>query len=181
MSTSYTNDARKSKAQLLTEVFMTKMRSDAQRIPTFPTMPDLATRKLRARLMLEEVLETIEEGLGLSVVLQVEKMSLSVPYKVENIVFEDAGPGDLVQVADGCCDVEVVTLGTASACGIALEPCYEIVAANNLRKFAPGHYFREDGKLVKPPDHPNCREDLLRELMLQGAPGIVYGHRAKEG
>lgn len=153
-----TNDAAKSKNQLLIEVFMSKMRSDLQHVPTAPTMPSLEVRKLRAALMLEEVLETINEGLGLSAVLEGgHKWS-----------FTERSPGSLIEIADGCADVEVVTTGTASACGIAMQPVFELVMGNNLLKFAPGHYFREDGKLVKPKDHPAVTELIRGQLVAQG-------------
>lgn len=158
----YTNDHLKDDEQLLVELFMAKAH---QEIPVRPTMPDLKVRQLRARLMLEEVLETINAGLGLTVVDVCDEGKS--PVTIEYIEFEESGAGDLIQVADGCCDVNVVTKGTGSACGIALRPCFKLVSGNNLMKFAPGHTFRSDGKLVKPPNHPNIDTDLARELARQ--------------
>ena len=48
----------------------------------------------------------------------------------------------------------VIAKGTASMLGIPLEPFELPTDLNNLNKFKPGHYFREDGKLVKPEGHP---------------------------
>lgn len=163
---SYTNDAQKGKHQMMIELFMRGARQD---IPVRPTMPNLAVRKLRARLMLEECLETINAGLGLSVDLHDGRLGMN-DLKIEAVQFSEANGGDLIQVADGCADVEVVTVGTASACGIAHAPCFELVSGNNLMKFAPGHSFREDGKLIKPSNHPNIESELCAELIRQGMP-----------
>lgn len=156
----YTNDHLKDDEQLLVELFMAKAH---QEIPVRPTMPDLKVRQLRARLMLEEVLETINAGLGLEVSDQFSGRALDI----SSIDFRESGAGDLIQIADGCCDVNVVTKGTGAACGIALKPCFMLVNGNNHMKFAPGHTFRSDGKLVKPPNHPNIDVDLARELARQ--------------
>jgi len=158
----HTNDHLKDDEQLLVEIFMAKAH---QEIPVRPTMPDLKTRQLRARLMLEEVLETINLGLGLEV--QLKSPNLNGTFDVQDLAYVERSPGDLIQIADGCCDVNVVTKGTGSACGIALRPCFKLVSGNNLMKFAPGHTFRSDGKLVKPPNHPNIDVDLARELARQ--------------
>ncbi|NDQ58588.1 MAG: hypothetical protein GZ088_16090 [Acidipila sp.] len=167
MPSSISNDGYKSKNQLMIDVFMSKMRSDTQHVPPIPLMPSLEVRKLRARLMLEECLETINAGLGLNVNFNLGGHEVT-NVKMELLQFTDNGPGDLIQVADGCADVEVVTTGTASACGIALQPCFDIVMPNNLMKFAPGHTWREDGKLVKPPNHPDIALELKCELIRQG-------------
>lgn len=170
-----TNDAKKDVDQLLVEVFMAKMRSDAQAIPTHPTIPSLEIRKLRARLMLEEVLETIQAGLGLKVVMEVKNVD-QVKIERNHVTFNDAvefnfeegSKPSLVEIADGCADVEVVTKGTASACGIALPPIFKIVSASNLSKFGPGHSFRPDGKLIKSPDFVGPTTQIFDELVAQG-------------
>lgn len=162
-----TNDHLKHSHQLLIEIFMSKMRSDKQSIPTAPTMPSLEIRQLRARLMLEECLETIELGLGLNVIAEGQLHSLKINGGTFTMEERREGP-NLIEIADGCADVEVVTTGTASACGIAHAPIFKLVMGNNLRKFAPGHFFREDGKLVKPTDHPPVTNAILNELMAQG-------------
>src|SRR5690606_33615746 len=75
---------------------------------------------------------------------------------------------DLEKTVDGCCDLKVVTTGTLSSCGIPDELFQKEVDENNLKKFGPGHSYREDGKLIKPPGHqpPNIKgllEELLRD------------------
>lgn len=168
----YSNDAKKAPNQRSIETFMSKMRSDSQHVPPFPMMPSLAVRRLRARLMLEEAIETIEKGLGLQIVLQAHEFPKDDDYDIgalaDRFAYREAGPGDLVQVADGIADCEVVNSGTASACGIAQQPCFDLVMGNNHLKFAPGHVFRSDGKLVKPPNHPDIATELYAELIQQG-------------
>lgn len=125
-----------------------------QKTPTTPYVPDEATRLLRARLILEEAMETIN-ALGFEFAGM-----LSTP----DLVPTDEGP-NLVEIADGCADVSVVTIGTALACGIDMRPIQTLVDYNNLAKFGPGHSFREDGKLIKPPDHrpPNIQGEIWRQ------------------
>lgn len=160
------NSMLKSQNQLLVELFMAKCNSPLQSLPVYPTMCSLDERKLRARLMLEETLETIREGLGLDV--QIKDMSKTTIDTTKDVIFNDSEINKpcLTRVADGCADVEVVTLGTAAACGIAAQPIFTKIAANNLLKFAPGHTF-DKGKLIKPPDHPNPTGEIIRELAAQ--------------
>src|SRR5260221_14602381 len=126
---------------------MRGMRSDKHYVPPSQMVPWLSVRKLRATLMLEECLETTGGGFGLDVhTRQLSDVSRGLGEEGVAFVFSEAREPNLVQIADGCSDVEVVTTGTASACGIALQPCFELVACNNLLKFGPGHKYREDGK-----------------------------------
>jgi predicted HAD superfamily Cof-like phosphohydrolase len=112
--------------------------------------------RLRARLILEEALETID-ALG---------------YRVrdpELLVRERPGVLDLVEIVDGCCDIMVVTTGTLSACGVSDLPVQLAVDINNLAKFGGDGRLDEYGKWVKPSDHqpPNLKE-VLRALSAAG-------------
>lgn len=121
-----------------------------QELPTRPTMPSLKIRMLRARLMLEEVLETIHLGLGLAVM------------DFQKSEFSEAGPGNLIELADGCADTKVVTIGTELACGINGVPVFAEVHRSNMSKFIDGHR-REDGKWIKGPSYSpaNVKEVLI--------------------
>jgi len=138
----------RSNHQQKVDVFMKFAEQD---LPSGPLVPDIEIRELRARLILEEALETIE-ALGFSI--------NHVPNQPEDgkIAFEnmkligDLEP-NLVEIADGCADVKVVTTGTLSACGIDDLELQDLVDDNNLAKFGPGSYRRNDGKWMKPPDH----------------------------
>lgn len=118
-----------------------------QAVPKEPTIPNEDVRKLRAKLIMEECLETID---ALGVVIRNNSAN--------NYIYEDAlefiadGEPNLVEIADGCADISVVTIGTLSACGIEDNDLLEVVDANNLTKFGPGSYRRDDGKWMKPPD-----------------------------
>ncbi len=101
---------------------------------------------LRASLILEEALETIT-ALGCEVLaertFQVSKSNVSIVSVKEP---------DIVEVCDGIADLSVVSIGTLSALGIGDKKLLEIVDENNMEKFAEGHSWRADGKLIKPPN-----------------------------
>lgn len=135
-----------------------------QELPNYPMMPCEAVRKLRAKLIFEECLETIE-ALGFDVkVLAAGGLDGFSEVRKDSVVFESNGKEDLVEITDGCCDIRVVTTGTLSACGIPDEVVQDEVDNNNLAKFGPGHSWRDDGKLIKPADHkpPRIAEIIAR-------------------
>lgn len=125
-----------------------------QDTPSSLTVPDERTRVLRATLLLEECIETIE-ALGVRVCAVTSEGPL-IPIAGEgrcDFDFSCDGLCDIVGVADGCADVSVIATGTLVACGIPDKALLEAVDENNLAKFGPGSYVRADGKLVKPPGH----------------------------
>lgn len=149
------------------------MRLALQDVPGEPIMPKPSVRKLRAKLIFEEAMETIN-ALGVQVLFggsgQVS-MAINDPNapdpkdRVKPHRYEVVGRGDLIEIVDGCCDIKVVTTGTLTACGVSDQPVQFAVDANNLAKFGPGHQIREDGKLIKPPDHaPPDLLSLLRKM-----------------
>lgn len=119
---------------------LTGRRQPGQWIPSDPVgdLPEEG-RKLRAKLILEEALETIH-ALGFRVVGDGELRSHGLGF-------------NLIGTIDGCFDLRVVTTGTLSAFGIPDESGQRLVDENNLAKFGPGCTVRSDGKLIKPPDH----------------------------
>ena len=129
----------KSWHQQRVEQFMAKA---GQNVPDRPTVPDEATCRLRAKLILEEALETVE-ALGFQVVMK--------PFDGEIEVGPKVHEPDIESVVDGCADNIVVTTGTLSAFGVADEAVMLEVDNNNLSKFGPGGYRRDDGKWIKPP------------------------------
>lgn len=131
------------------------MRLAKQGTPSEPIMPDEDTRLLRAKLIFEEAKETIS-ALGFDLIQTESSLD-------GDLDFVPNGQENLVEIIDGCCDIKVVTTGTLVACGVPDKPFQEEVDQNNLDKFGPGHSFREDGKLIKPPDHKPPRiADLLK-------------------
>jgi predicted HAD superfamily Cof-like phosphohydrolase len=132
------------------------MRRAGQAVPTKPGIPSLEVRRLRAKLILEEAMETIE-ALG----FEVEQIAPGGELKLS-----EYGEPNLVEIVDGCADIIVVTTGTLSAHGVADEAILKAVDENNLGKFGPGSYRREDGKWIKPAGHQP--PDILGLLALQG-------------
>ena len=140
------NDSnKKSSHQLRVEELMVGYK---QHIPATPTVPDEKTRLLRARLILEEAFETV---LALGFILRDVDNGALIDY--ENLVFSPDVEPNLIEIADGCADISVVTIGTLSACGIADMPLLEEVDANNLLKLQ-NTQWDEFGKGVKPEGHP---------------------------
>lgn len=82
------------------------MRKAEQEIPDAPCIPSEEVRLLRAKLILEEAVETVE-ALGFFVTMTDDGV-------------KPAGrcESNLEQIADGCAGLSVVTIGTLSACGI---------------------------------------------------------------
>ncbi len=128
------------------------MQKVGQATPASPVVPDEKTRLLRAKLILEEAIETIR-AMGVGVRLRDtggrEGLVTVDPHELS---FYINGEVDLEEVVDGCADISVVTIGTLIAFGVDDEPVLEEVDQANLRKFGPGSYERDDGKWIKPPD-----------------------------
>lgn len=127
------------------------MQKAGQATPPAPTIPDEETRLLRAKLILEEALETVK-ALGVGVRVTTDDGQEVDFNHVDHLDFFPEGTTDLEGVVDGCADISVVTIGTLIAFGVDDEPILEEVDEANLRKFGEGGYAREDGKWIKPPD-----------------------------
>lgn len=133
------------------EEFMIKAK---QEIPDRPTLPDAKTRELRARLIIEEALETIRE-LGLTITVNGEGETVDITEKTafrESAKFVPNGRENLEGIVDGCADILVVTTGCLSACGIADDSAQAEVDANNLKKFQ--HRCPDCGKVLNPNSMP---------------------------
>ena len=121
------------------------MEKAGQETPSEVVVPDEHTRLLRARLILEEAIETVN---ALGIAVKVPEGEL----EIDTCMFKPERAIDLEGVADGCADISVVTVGTLIAFGIDDEQLLREVDEANLRKFGPGSYVREDGKWMKPSD-----------------------------
>lgn len=173
----------KSEHQLRVEAFMLKAK---QEVPTTPTEPSIEIRKLRAALILEEALEIISKGLGLSVWVKGCYDLTEVSYCFEPKIVDVCGAEEadtytteaefnMEETIDGCCDLMVVTTGTLSALGVPDKPFQEEVDNNNLAKFGPGHSWRDDGKLLKPPGHKPPRITLILNAIKNGWDIVTKG------
>lgn len=141
--------------QLAVDEFMTRA---GQHLPNKPTIPDAATRILRAKLIMEEAMETIEA-------MGVEIESDGALFCSKYLKYFTTNKVDIVGVVDGCCDIAVVTTGTLSAFGVSNIIPQALVDESNLAKFGEGGYAREDGKWIKPPNWkaPNWIAELIRQ------------------
>lgn len=153
------------------------MMAFGQATPDRPTIPDLKTRLLRVRLLLEEVFEFAEAS-AVSVTFTakatpetraaIEQGKADYNVEFEGMSFAD-NPNrkpDLVAMLDGLSDISVVNVGAFVACGVRMSPCLEAVDANNLAKVARGREDPDTGKFIKPPDHQPPNLELT--LALQG-------------
>lgn len=142
-----------------------------QDVPTIIAAPSKETAELRARLILEEALETIE-ALGVTVTICNDAGAVLPLSPETQLAFQADLAVDLNGVADGCADISVVTIGTLSSCGIPDVALLGLVDQNNLDKAGPGSYRDEGGKLIKPPDHkpPDIGSllSLIRAAQLRG-------------
>lgn len=103
------------------------MKNAKQALPSEPCVPPPEVRNTRASLILEECLETIEAlGFEAAVTYCQGKRVVSL---------HSCREPNLTEIADGCADISVVTIGTLSACGISDVELLEEVDRSNLSKF----------------------------------------------
>lgn len=114
--------------------------------PPAPLTPLRHVRALRARLIAEEVAETIA-ALGFMVDIHVRDPHARDGNAFITSEYKDANLS-LTETADGIADSVWVLLGTALAYGIDLDPVWDEVARSNVAK-ARGP-VRPDGKRLKP-------------------------------
>lgn len=99
--------------------------------------PGLRRTRLRAELIMEEAVETVESMTG---------WELRWSYRGK----ADPQPqdGNLIQTIDGLCDLLCVTFGAAVEFGVDLDPFWDEVHRTNMAK--QGGPTRADGKKLKP-------------------------------
>ncbi len=121
---------------------MTQLESDVkqfmqkfgQKCPDKPTMPDLANRKLRCKLILEETLEFVR-ACGLAVTHRdSDGQETAIDELLIDGPFSDCEPPNLPAYADATADLRVVVIGSDIAAGIQSTPIDAIVSQSNLSK-----------------------------------------------
>lgn len=91
-----------------------------QETPEKPTIPSIEIRKLRAKLILEEALETVW-ALGFEVFPGLGRRDVNLTKTHLDFVESPLGPMTLADIADGCSDLSVVNYGTLVACGLVKD------------------------------------------------------------
>lgn len=131
------------------------MRRCDQDVAAYPQLPSDDVRKLRIRLMVEELLGAVdpEEYANADANQYVE---LLIKNKSNELIASMLA-GDLVGVADGLADVLYVVIGTAVAYGIDIQEVFDEVHRSNLSKTVWDEerqrwYIEKDefGKGIKP-------------------------------
>lgn len=125
------------------------MKVGGQCAPSLPVREmDRKTRKLRAKLIIEEALETCN-ALGVEVFTDTQDPVGTV--EMDKLSFIDRPEWvNAEEIVDGCCDTIVVTLGTLSALGVDAEVHMDEVLSANEAKYANGVIRNSDGKIMKP-------------------------------
>jgi predicted HAD superfamily Cof-like phosphohydrolase len=156
------------------------MRGYGQLTPDKPCTPDEKTRRLRAQLELEEVLEFVRDS-GFDVValaycgdprdshITLGGFCPGEPTKLGDYTLVSVRECDPVGVVDGLADISVVNTGSAVAFGVDLEPILEIVDNNNLLKIKTGKRDPATGKFIKHPNHPSPAPEIAAELRRQSS------------
>jgi predicted HAD superfamily Cof-like phosphohydrolase len=127
---------------------------------------DTVRLELRAKLIMEEALETVE-ALGFTV------YAIADPATAPHIELRPNGKApDWPEVVDGLCDLMYVTLGTAVEAGFRIGPFFAEVHRSNMTKVTG--FVRDDGKVLKPEGWKPPRIRYLWERVVERAKS---GHR----
>lgn len=121
------------------------MEAGGQTVPDSPDQLSMEDANLRARLILEEAIETC---IALGVTPRVNGEVL----RMDSIQFESEYPQHIIGTIDGCCDLMYVTLGTLVSMGLPDDPFMTEVCDNNLTKVKPTVRI-VNGKIQKPPGY----------------------------
>lgn len=147
-------------------------------------VPPPEVRILRARLIMEEALETCL-ALGVGVLLPVEAegewlldfTSLRFVSREDSLEQLSLKSADLEGIIDGCCDTVYVAIGTLMACGVPDLPHLEHVNERNNAKFPGGSAIaNENGKFLKPPGwQPPNHEEVRKRLPYEPNLMVISG------
>lgn len=136
-----------------------------QPFATSPFIPSVEDRRLHAKLIHEETMETIY-AMGFDLVWSVDK---SNPEGAGHYEFLERAEGpDIVETYDGLADSSYVIHGAANAWGLDLQAGHDEAHRSNMSKFIDG-YRRDDGKWIKGPSYsPADFKYLISHQLVRG-------------
>lgn len=137
------------------------MRAADQVVPEMPGMPDLDTRILRVRLILEELKELAEAYGG-------KLVSRSDGNITFDMTPETLSKASLRDAYDAVLDLKYVVEGSSIAMGLDLEPGFEEVHDSNMSKFIDGHKD-ESGKWIKGPSYRPANLQPIIDAQIESA------------
>lgn len=140
--------------------FMTLIGQECPEKPVIPSDRDLI---LRARVILEEVLEYINAS-GVSVSFLIDDLEIGIK-DISSLDFQKTHETDIVEVADAIGDIGYINYGSANCFGLDMEEIEDEIHANNMTKIKTG-YKDENGKFRKGPDYVpvDLRPIILKQL-----------------
>lgn len=152
------------------------MRRCDQEVAKYPGLPEDKIVTLRIRLMVEELMGSVEGPLDIEDDVDAARyIDLLVKNKSDELVISMI-KGDLVGVADGLADVLYVVFGTAIAYGIDIQEVFDEVHRSNLSKTVWSEELQrytiekdEFGKGIKPPTYsPAAIEPIIQRQIENG-------------
>lgn len=129
----------------------------------YPHIPDDATVRLKAGLVLEETIELMGAVYDLKNTYPSVLEALNIVADMANRLVPSV---NMVEMADALADIDYVVEGMRLTFGINGQPIADEVHRANMEKFGPGSWVREDGKQMKPPDWKP--PDITKQLEIQG-------------
>lgn len=135
-----------------------------QHVNKYPQDLSKEDRITRARLIMEECMETIE---ALGVKIYHYDLPDSSEVEFNDLYFHIVKEADLVKVMDGIADINVVANGTAIVFGVDMTKIQDMVDDSNLDKFRGDSYRNEHGKWIKPSDWkaPDINEEIKQQIL----------------
>ncbi len=150
-----------------------------QTIGNLYTVPNMKTRMLRAKLLLEECLETID---AMGIELEVGHCAI----KKGTVTFLEKQATytvDIVNVIDGCADLQYVACGTLLSFGVPDVGHQEVVNVANMEKFPNGIAIMDsNGKYQKPEgwqDPYRKHQELMNLSCLSLPQNFLFRHGGK--
>ena len=143
------------------QAFMEGAGQTVRKTPSFPTYPE---KLLRSKLIIEEVWELFNKGMGAKGDLRwIDSEDQSTCTLV--FTLQKTSPDDLVEVADALTDIDVVVSGTGCTYGIDVDDTFAEVHRSNMTKL-DNPVFNEFGKLMKGPNYspPNIRKVIFDQM-----------------